>query len=405
MSDRNHNRRPRGGRGGGRGSGRGNGRGGSFQNGRGNENQFQNKRNIERKDEPKKELSFYYKECKEKKEFKVGLGGSDSEKVQIPSYGDSDQDETLLLLVKDFNLLIEDGDLFKEDSIGTEENDRPFTGAKNRTKLISIKEVYRKFRSCLKGEARDTWLKLVEDQPILATDNYAVDNTYGVKNFIENQKKLAKAMLDDEAIEDIKTYLQTQKKPRSMHIDNYIRRTKTLNNYIPLMDIGATELTEREMIRQVVLKGIPVTWNLDLKRANNHKCATLAELQKILKPIEEADEAERRFNDGKKKRGGGGDRHQHQHQRQHQHEKRNGGGGDQRSNAGDKPCRKQGHDHKWKNCPDNRYGNNFEDNESNATERTRRRDSTPEREVRFQDDDSCNMMELFENEDDTSVQI
>ena len=45
-----------------------------------------------------------------------------------------------------------------------------------------------------------------------------------------------------------------------MRIDNYIRRAKTLNNYILLMDNGAVKLTEREMIRQVVLKGIPVTW-------------------------------------------------------------------------------------------------------------------------------------------------
>ena len=52
-------------------------------------------------------------------------------------------------------------------------------------------------------------------------------------------------MLDDKVIEDIKAYLQTQKKPRSMRIDNYIQYTKTLNSYIPLMDIGATKLTER----------------------------------------------------------------------------------------------------------------------------------------------------------------
>ena len=41
MSDRNHNRRSRGGRSGGRGSGRNSGRGGSFQSGRGFENKFQ----------------------------------------------------------------------------------------------------------------------------------------------------------------------------------------------------------------------------------------------------------------------------------------------------------------------------------------------------------------------------
>ena len=130
MSDRNYNRRdkPRGGRGGGRGNGRENGRGGFNQNGRGNRNSnnFQNKGN-DRRDEPKKELSLYYKEHKEKKEFKIGLGGQDSEKIQLPSYGDADQDETLLVLIKDFNLMIEDGDLFKEDEIGTEEYDRTFS--------------------------------------------------------------------------------------------------------------------------------------------------------------------------------------------------------------------------------------------------------------------------------------
>ena len=116
MSDRNNNRGPRGGRSGGKGNGRGNGRG-SFNQGRGNNqvsNQFQNRGNNNRKDEPKKELTLYYKECKVMKEFKIELGGSDTEKIQIPSYGDNDQDETLLLLIKDFKLLIEDGDLFKE---------------------------------------------------------------------------------------------------------------------------------------------------------------------------------------------------------------------------------------------------------------------------------------------------
>ena len=159
MSNRNYNRRdrPHGGRGGGRGNGRGNGRGCFNQNGRGNgnHNQFQNKRNN-RKDEPKKKLTMYYKECKEKTELKIGLGRQDSEKIQLPSCGNTDQDEILLLLIKYFNLMIKDGDLFKGDEIGTEEDDRPFVATNRRNKLIAIKEVYRKFRSCLKGEARDT---------------------------------------------------------------------------------------------------------------------------------------------------------------------------------------------------------------------------------------------------------
>ena len=67
-----------------------------------------------------------------------------------------------------------------------------------------------------------------------------------------------------------------------MRIENYIRRVKTLNNYILFMDNRAIKLMEREMIRQVALKGIPVTWNLSLKRSNKHNYTTLADLQKFL---------------------------------------------------------------------------------------------------------------------------
>ena len=90
---------------------------------------------------------------------------------------DNDQDETLLNFIKDFDLLIEDGDLLKEDEIGSEKFDRPFTVTKDRNMLDIIKEFYRKFRSCLKGEARDTWFTLVDNQPILVTYNYAINNT------------------------------------------------------------------------------------------------------------------------------------------------------------------------------------------------------------------------------------
>ena len=78
-------------------------------------------------------------------------------------------------MVKYFKFLIEDGDLFKEDEIGKEIN-RPFMAETTRNKLRGIKEVYRKFRLCLKGEAGDTWLNLVEDQKILVVDEYTVDN-------------------------------------------------------------------------------------------------------------------------------------------------------------------------------------------------------------------------------------
>ena len=73
-----------------------------------NKSTLSTKKPFERKfkEENRKELSLYKKEAKESKEFKVKLGGDDTEKVVLPIYGDDDRDETLLTLVKEFNMMI-----------------------------------------------------------------------------------------------------------------------------------------------------------------------------------------------------------------------------------------------------------------------------------------------------------
>ena len=98
---------------------------------------------------------MFKKEAKESKDFKVKLGCDDTEKVILPTYGDDDRDETLLILVKEFNMMIEDGELFKEENVGEEENRNNFTSLKKKHKLKAIKETFRKFRPCLKGDPRD----------------------------------------------------------------------------------------------------------------------------------------------------------------------------------------------------------------------------------------------------------
>ena len=203
-------------------------------------NTFGAKKPFERKfrEENKKELSLFKKENKEMKDFKVILGGDDTEKVILPSYEDDDRDKTLLILIKEFNMMIEDRDIFKDEDIGEDEDRYTFAALKKRNKLKVIKETSRKFRACLKGEARDKWLKLIEDQPILTSDNYEVDKTYEVKIFFENQTSLVSESLNEDAIETTKAYLQETKKLRSLKIENYIRRVKTLNNYITLMEKG-----------------------------------------------------------------------------------------------------------------------------------------------------------------------
>ena len=83
-------------------------------------------------------------------------------------------------------MMIEDGDPFKDKDIGEEEDRNTFSALKKRHKLKAIKETFRKFRICLKGDPRDKQIKLTEDLLVLALDNYEVDNTYGVRAFFEN---------------------------------------------------------------------------------------------------------------------------------------------------------------------------------------------------------------------------
>mmetsp|Transcript_34952 Transcript_34952/g.40438 ORF Transcript_34952/g.40438 Transcript_34952/m.40438 type:complete len:306 (+) Transcript_34952:850-1767(+) len=186
-----------------------------------------------RKERYTKEISYYLHDPKDKKEFKIELGGNDTEKVHVHVYGDSSNDECLMILEKEFNLLINDGDLMKEETIGTEVTMATWeTPTKKWNKSTAIKEVNRKFRSCLKGQPRDTWLEWVEAQVYAGANNYEVGNTYSVANFYRNQKLLAERELDKECVETLKTYMGDTKKLQKMKINAFIRRAKTLNNYL-----------------------------------------------------------------------------------------------------------------------------------------------------------------------------
>ena len=71
------------------------------------------------------------------------LGGNDTKKVILSSYGDDDQDETLFILVKEFSMMIENGDLLKDEDIGEEKERHTLTALKKRNKLKATKETFR----------------------------------------------------------------------------------------------------------------------------------------------------------------------------------------------------------------------------------------------------------------------
>ena len=53
----------------------------------------------------------------------------------------------------------------------------------------------------MKGDTRDKWSMLVDDQPVLATAKHEVNNTYEVDTFFENQTSLVAESLDEDAID------------------------------------------------------------------------------------------------------------------------------------------------------------------------------------------------------------
>ena len=163
-----------------------------------------------------------------------------------------------------------------------------------------------------------------------------------MQDFYDQQKRLVTKSLDKDAVEVTKEYLQDTKKPRSQKIESYIRWIKTVNNYIPLMKEEAQKLTERELIKTVILETTPNKWLQVLKRANNHNLSTIEEFQIVLNPIEEADK-----NDQDSSR---------------QRIKPTRG----RENN---PCNKDGYKHDWKDCPDNKYGNKHDESHQQDIQR------------------------------------
>ena len=67
------------------------------------------------------------------KEFKVKIVGGDTENLILSSYGDDYRDKTLVILVKEFNMMIEDGDPLKENDVGEEQNPRTSRFWRNET--------------------------------------------------------------------------------------------------------------------------------------------------------------------------------------------------------------------------------------------------------------------------------
>ena len=72
-----------------------------------------------------------------------------------------------------------------------------------------------------------------------------------------------------------------------MDVKAWIRRMKTINNYIPYMGRNVNRFAEEELVRYWITPNIPHTWKKDFKLGGGHMLQNTIEAAKCLKIIQD----------------------------------------------------------------------------------------------------------------------
>ena len=115
--------------------------------------------------------------------------------------------------------------------------------------------VYKNFRRCLSGAARDLW-----DQ-INVLEN--ADEERDELTFQTNVTELTSAILGNDALRNQKDYLKSTPKLEKVTVKQWINRLKNINSYLPLMQQDGRAFTKEDLITEVISKNIPSTWVKD----------------------------------------------------------------------------------------------------------------------------------------------
>ena len=72
-----------------------------------------------------------------------------------------------------------------------------------------------------------------------------------------------------------------------MDVKSWIRRMKTINNYIPYMGRNVNRFTEEQLVRYCITPNIPHTWKKDFKLGGGHMLQNTNEAAKRLKIVQD----------------------------------------------------------------------------------------------------------------------
>ena len=113
------------------------------------------------------------------------------------------------------------------------------------------------FKKCLKGAARDS-----VSQAISETNEGTIDTNEALEDVIW---ETTHAILGNYAHDKQVEYLKATKKPRKLTVDEWLRRIRNINTQLENMDREETKLTDKELIKEVILPNVPASIKVQLK--------------------------------------------------------------------------------------------------------------------------------------------
>ena len=298
-------------------------------------------------------VNYKRPKVEENQSFKLALPGTaqNSERIEIPIYYDDSEDEILMMILSKFKVMDRCSNLFKMNSNATAN-----------VRQAAAERAFRMFRTCLDGDVGD---KFDTIQSNTLTINPQVTATQ--QNFYQCVEQLCSEVFPEEAADNVKDYLKTTTKPRTLNVRQWIARIKTINTYIPLVEQGATSFTDRELIKYVISENIPKSWKAKFL---DHGCQSLTTLREIETRLSNFQKSEETCPQEYSRKPHHQDHHKGENKpfKDRKNGERTGKGDNNGYRKGKKtlknPCRMHKGEHEWADCPNNPRNKN----ESNAIE-------------------------------------
>jgi hypothetical protein len=215
--------------------------------------------NKEQRTEKKVPMRYQILNSKESNSVELKYTDMDGsvDKTKWNVYEDG-SDEEFLKLIKEFNNYV--------DTYGIWDDEH------------ATLTIYKNFRRCLAGAARELW-----DQINVIDDDKARDEL----TFEEHLKELISMVLGEGAFCNQKEYVKKMPKPEKMTVKQWVNRIENINSYLPLMKPNTQAFTEEDLINEVITLNIPSVWEKDFRLANLHVKSKIKDIIEPLTIIEE----------------------------------------------------------------------------------------------------------------------